>query len=572
MLGSIQVETVDVAALESLDGMMNAVVVNPYAEDDLDASVPLRLIDRLIYWTGEFQRQARIPVSRDHLRWLQPTAPPGGPLTVKVALPVASRQAVSLALNAAISMINSGLKPQKEAPPADAVAKTYARLSDSLKPLAAPGFNHLHLLDAAFRLRVPVTAIDSSKIRLGTGSRAHVVESTVTDETTAIGLSLSQDKLLTAHVLREIGLPVPKHALVTSADQALQVAQTLGYPVVVKPSNLDQGKGVWANLRSSDNLVAAYDHAKTLSNRILVEKHVPGFGHRLTVFRGELLAVLKRVPGGVVGDGQRSVEQLVAIRAEDPQVRRNLNLGRVKLDAEALAMLNEQRLTRNHVPASGEFIVLRRKDNISAGGTTVQLTPSDVHPDNRQLAVRAAKALYLDLAGVDVLIPDISVSWKVAGGVVCEVNGRPQFGPGQNGDNYLRLITQLTGGCPRIPVHLHICGDPETASDSARLETIRLRLGCQALSSRHGVWLDGICHATRFANSYSAARAALADRDIDSLVMSLSTPEIVANGLPVDLVNSITVSPMDTWPHNAQALLEDALRMTGYSRPDVQFE
>jgi cyanophycin synthetase len=572
MVGAIRVDRVDAINLDLLDEVMGRAILKPYACADQAAPIAYQLIDRLLYWVAEAQRQARIPVSHRH--WIRPMQPPASehPDTFELALQVTFRQATVTAFQEIARIINACLGAPSSSPPAEEWAQRLARLTENLKGLAPPGFNHLHITDAAYRLNLPVQTIMGSKLRLGTGSRAHIVDSTVTDETPVIGMTLSQDKWLTARVLGEIGLPVPRHELVTSASQALEMAHKLGYPVVVKPANLDQGKGVAANLRLDANVVSAYEAARKLSSRILVEQHVEGFGHRLTIHRGELIAALKRIPGGVLGDGQHSVAELLARQLLDPEVRRNLNMGRVQLDEEALAMLAEQGMAPDTIPAEGAFIQLRRRDNISAGGRTVPLSPADIHPDNLQLAIRAARAVYLDLAGVDLLIPDIALSWKTSGAIICEVNGRPQFGPGRDGDNYLRVLERLVGPQPRIPVHLYLCSDPQGDRSAARLDQLRTLTGSQAASSRHGVWLDGACCASGFANGYLAARAALSDRDVGSLVMALDLDDILAHGLPIDRVDSVVVSPLDHWPEKHRTLLDETLRLAGVRRRDVRFE
>ena len=573
MLGSIRVDVSVPVRLDAIEAVVNGALLKPFevADDSLPAA--LRLMHRLAYWLAEIQRQARIAVSHHHVVTTPEPAPVGAAgLEVQLAVPLASRAGTPLALNALISIINRCQAHPDAAPPAAAFAADFSRLAESLKPYAAPGFNRLHLIDAAFRLDVPVHVIDGQLIRLGQGARSRLVESTLTEQTPAIGHSVAQDKWLTARVLGEIGFPVPTHGLVGSAAEAVELARKLGYPVVVKPANLDQGLGVSANLRSDTSVRAAYEEARPLSPRILVEKHFDGFGHRLTLYKGQLIAALRRIPGGVQGDGQHSVQELLALQLQLPEVRRNLKMGRVSLDAQALAMLAEQGLSRDSVPPDGTFIALRRKDNISAGGRATPLQAADIHPDNLDLAVRACKALNLDLAGVDLLIADIAVSWRVAGGLICEINTRPQFGPGPEHDNYLRLLQAMMGPEVRIPVHLRLCGAAQTEDTTRQMETFRLRTGCHAWSQGSVVWRDGAPHAHGFANGLAAARAALGDKDIHSLAIGLTVDEIVRRGLPVNRLASISVSPTADWPEAARARLNEALWLTGFERNRVHFE
>jgi cyanophycin synthetase len=212
------------------------------------------------------------------------------------------------------------------------------------------------------------------------------MESSISDTTPALGMTLARDKWLTSRMLRTLGLPGTVNERVGSADDAVAKAQAMGYPVVIKPSDQDQGRGVTANLRSDAGVRAAYANATACSKSILIEKHVDGFGHRFTLCEGELIAVSKRIPGGVTGDGQHDVNALLALQLQDAAVRRSFAQGRIDLDDEALSLLAERGLTPQSVPAVGDFVLLRRRDNISAGGRVVHQDLAHIHPDNTLLA------------------------------------------------------------------------------------------------------------------------------------------------------------------------------------------
>src|SRR5690606_29777937 len=236
------------------------------------------------------------------------------------------------------------------------------------------------------------------------------------------------------------GLPVPRQQLVRDARRAVAAAERLGYPVVVKPLDANHGRGVSINLQDGGAVETAFEKAREHSRTVIVETFISGFDHRMLVIDGKLIAVAKRVPGHVVGDGQNPVEQLVEIANAEP--RRGIGnekvLTRIELDHQALRLRGLAGKTRDSVLAPGEILYLRSTGNLSTGGTAVDMTDV-VHPDNREMAIRAASAIGLDVAGIDFITPDISRSYREVGGAICEVNAAPGF----------RMHVAPTEGTPR---------------------------------------------------------------------------------------------------------------------------
>lgn len=574
--GILRVLPVPDSLLTALDQTAARFIIETLPPDLTDReaaeSAEERLVRRLVHWVCEVQRQARIALSaRTHVRRLPPKQ---GQQAVRyeIGVPVSSSNAFQLAFQFVARMINEVADDSgKPSGQGEHLESRFEKLVDSLKPHAMPGFNTVHILNAAYRQDYPVRTAPGGYILIGTGAWTRMLQSTMTDETSAIGMALAQDKWTTAHLLRSLGLPAADHVQVNSEDEAVAAARKFGFPVVIKPANLDQGNGVAANLRTEQNVRAAYAAARKLSPRILLERHFHGFGHRITLYKGELVTALRRIPGGVTGDGTLSIRALLEQRRNDPDVRKNLNYGRVTLDDEALAMLAECQMTPDSVPAAGEFVMMRRRDNISAGGTSEPVAASEIHPDNLRLARRAARALLLDLAGVDLLIPDISVSWKSSGALICEVNGKPQFGPGPEGTNYDRVLQGLMGNSARIPVRLLVSPDA-SAAHLALAHSMADRLDLQAVASCHGLWVDGDYLCPAFPSGHAAARAALDDRDIESLLIVLTPQEMAESGLPLDRVDAVHVARHGSWTDPLRQTLQMALHLAGSKTPDIIFE
>lgn len=421
--------------------------------------------------------------------------------------------------------------------------ESLGRLGKELKRYAPEALDAYNLIEAAWTLDVPVSRVVGNIFRFGTGCRARLLDSTFTDQTSAIGASIARNKLATAAVLRQGGLPTPDQHPVLDADSAVKAAGSLGYPVVIKPVAEDGGRGVFADLKNDDAVRSAFNEACVYSRDILVERHFRGQDYRIAVHEGVVIKIEQRVAGGVIGDGRSSVAELVAALQTTPRHQRHhRSTGKtlIAIDSEATGLLRDQELEATSVPALGRVVRLRRKNNISTGGEQIAVLIDDAHPDNLALARRAAELLQLDLAGVDLLIPDISVSWLESGAIICEVNAKPQIGAFTTPRIYVELLHKLVGEDARIPVHMLLTRDEDVRQ--AGLDTLMEEFSCNALSTPGGVWIDGQRLAGRFASGFAAARALSRERAARSALCVLPMTELERYGLPVDCLNSLRLA------------------------------
>jgi cyanophycin synthetase len=263
-------------------------------------------------------------------------------------------------------------------------------------------------------------APDYHYVQLGQGARQHRMLSGALSPESGIGRELATNKLLTLRVLSQLQLPAGKFAAVKDVPSALKQAESIGYPVVLKPVSSDKGRLVFANLRDAGELQAVLQGVRLDRERFMLQSFFQGEDHRLLVIDGKLVAAARRSPASVTGDGRHRIRELVEIENRDP--KRALGpLEAIVLDAEADRILAQQGCDRNSIPEAGRRIAIKANANISTGGTSVDVTPV-VHPDNARAAIRAAKALGLTVAGVDFICPDISKSWREVGGGICELN------------------------------------------------------------------------------------------------------------------------------------------------------
>ena len=267
-----------------------------------------------------------------------------------------------------------------------------------------------------------------SLVQFGHGIYQRRIQATITSETRHIAVEIASDKEETNQLLADLGLPVPQQLLVYNESEAERAATRIGFPVVVKPLDANHGRGVSINLSDAEAVITAWQKAREISRTVIIESYISGFDHRMLVINGELVAVSKRVPGHVVGDGKRTIADLVDLVNSDP--RRGIGhekvLTRIEFDHQAERLLAQAGYTRESVLPDGEVFYLRSTGNLSTGGTALDQTDA-VHPDNRDMAIRAALAIGLDVAGVDFISPDISQSFREIGGAICEVNAAPGF-------------------------------------------------------------------------------------------------------------------------------------------------
>jgi cyanophycin synthetase len=297
------------------------------------------------------------------------------------------------------------------------------------------------IVEEARRRGIPVRRLNSgSLVQLGLGANLRRVQAAMSDYTSAIGVEIAQDKDDTRRVLENVGLPVPQGGVAASGDAAVAIADEIGYPVLLKPLDSSQGRGISGRIDDEEGVRSAWAAARLHSRRVVVERYVEGRDHRVLVVDGRVVAVAERVPAHVVGDGRRGIGQLIAAANRDPRRGKghDRTLTRLPEDAQTERFLAARGLSLSSVPAPGEPVYLRATANLSTGGTSIDRT-DEIHPDNVTACEMAAGVVGLDIAGIDVLSPDISLPFRQNDAVIIEVNAAPG----------LRMHTHPTAGTPR---------------------------------------------------------------------------------------------------------------------------
>jgi len=382
---------------------------------------------------------------------------------------------------------------------------------------------------------------DYSLVQFGHGRYQKRIQATVTSETRHIAVEIASDKEQTNKILADLGLPVPRQELVRSPREAVRAANRIGYPVVVKPYNANHGRGVCINLGTDAEVEAAYATASQVTSKTcIVEKMIVGFDHRMLVVNGELIAVSKRVPGHVVGDGEHTIAQLVELVNADP--RRGIGhekvLTRLEIDHQAERLMAEGGVTLDTVLEAGRVFYLRSTGNLSTGGTAIDMTDT-CHHDNREMAKRAALAIGLDVAGIDFLCPDITKSYREIGGAICEVNAAPGFRmhvaptEGRPRDVAGPVMDMLfpPGAPARIPI-ASITGTNGKTTTARMLAHIHKMAGkTVGLTTTDGVYIDGERTVVGDMTGPTSASMVLRDPTVDLAVLETARGGLLRAGL-----------------------------------------
>jgi cyanophycin synthetase len=402
------------------------------------------------------------------------------------------------------------------------------------------------LIDAAEERNIPWLRLNEySLVQFGHGKYQQRIQATITSKTPHIAVEISCDKEDTSSLLRDLGLPVPTQIIVHSARAAVRAARKIGFPVVTKPLDGNHGRGVSINLTDEDQVTEGFETAlaSARGRSVALESYLTGFDHRMLAVNNKLVAVAKREPGHVIGDAKHTIEELVDIVNQDP--RRGIGhekvLTRLEIDKQAEELMSKAAYDKDTKLKDGEKFYLRATANLSTGGTATDVTDI-VHPDNRDMAERAIKAVGLDIGGVDFLTDDISRSYKEIGGGIVEVNAAPGFrmhvapSEGEPRDVSGAVMDMLfPADTPsRIPLAA-ITGTNGKTTTSRMLSHILKASGhIVGSTSTDGIYIDGHLTVKGDMTGPKSASIVLRDPGVDCAVLETARGGILRAGLGYD--------------------------------------
>jgi cyanophycin synthetase len=399
------------------------------------------------------------------------------------------------------------------------------------------------IVDAAARRGIPWARVGKgSVVQLGWGKHRRFIQAATTDMSSAVAVETSCDKDLTKLLLEQSSIPVPAGLTVKTEDEAAAALEALGAPVVVKPLDGRQGHGVSLNLSTAEEVRAAFRIAADYSHEVLVEELIRGRNYRVLVVGGEMVAASERLPCYVTGDGTHSVAELIEIANRDP-LRGDGHekpLTKIVVDEIALAHLRKNGLTPAHVPGAGETVTLRDSINLSTGGVARDVT-DEVHESVRVLCERAARAVGLDVCGVDLVLGDIGAPFEEGRGAVIELNASPGLrmhlfpSEGRPRDVGSEIVSMLfPAGDGRVPV-VSVTGTNGKTSVTRMIGHVLSNEGlCVGVTTTDGIWVGGRQVAKGDTTGPHSARTVLSDPTVEAAVLETARGGIVRRGLGYD--------------------------------------
>ncbi|MES2242709.1 MAG: cyanophycin synthetase [Pseudomonadota bacterium] len=414
------------------------------------------------------------------------------------------------------------------------------------------------IVDAAVARGIPYKRLTKgSLVQFGWGSRQRRIQAAELDATSAVSESIAQDKDLTKKLLLAAGVPVPMGQPVADPDEAWAAALQIGLPVVLKPQDGNQGKGVTVNIVDRDHLDIAF-RAAAEHGTVMVEKFLPGNDFRLLVVGNKLVAASRREPPQVLGDGLHTVRELVDIVNQDPRRGEGhaTSLTKIRFDDIAVARLLAQDLTPESIPARGRRVILRNNANLSTGGTATDVT-GDVHPDVAARAVAAAQMVGLHICGVDIVCESVLRPLEAQNGGVVEVNAAPglrmhlspSYGKGRAVGGAMINELFAPGDDGRVPV-VAVTGTNGKTTVTRLISHLLTASGLRCgMTNTDGVYVNGRQTDSGDCSGPKSARNVLMHPDVDAAVFEVARGGVLREGLGFDRCEVAVVTNVGTGDH-----------------------
>ncbi|MGZ3920797.1 MAG: cyanophycin synthetase [Bacteroidia bacterium] len=420
-------------------------------------------------------------------------------------------------------------------------------LNDLLDIRAAKklGATSAYILDAVKKRKIPFRRFDnSSLITLGYGSKQQKIRTAVTDTTSGLGIELAGDKDETKKILAEANCPVPKGILVYSEAGLRERIIEVKFPVVVKPLDGNHGRGVTTNIMDVEKAVFGFNIAKKISNAVILEEYIEGYDYRFLVINYKLVAVAKRAPAFIKGDGKSSIQQLVDKENKNPERGNDEKhvLAFIKIDDITRKILSDKKLTLDSIVPKGEIVILKDTANISAGGTAEDVTDI-VHPENIFMAERIAKMFNLNICGIDIMTravdipitPDVGAIIEVNAGPGLRMHSNPQGGKVRDVASPIVEMMFPLPASARIPI-IAVTGTNGKTTTTRLIAHLAKQAGHKpGFCTTEGIYIDGHLTYEGDCTGYMSALDVLFDPVIDFAVLECARGGILKSGLGFDV-------------------------------------
>jgi len=449
------------------------------------------------------------------------------------------------------------------------------------------GPSTLAIKEEAEKRGIPVLRLGrGSLLQLGYGKYSRRMEATITDNTGCISVDISCNKELTKELLATSGIPVPEGYLCYSLDDVIEYTSRLGYPVVIKPNDGNQGKGVSLNLKNEEDVITAFNIARTYSDEVILEKYIEGRHYRALIVNGRMIACAERIAAHVIGDGENSIRKLIEIENQNP-LRGDGHekpLTRIKIDSIIDLYLKKNKSNLDYVPEKGQAVYLRENDNLSTGGIAIDVT-DEIHQDNADIAINAAKIVGLDIAGIDITTKDIRQPMINDNGVVIEVNSAPGIrmhhyptkGKQRNVAKEVLDMLFPKGSKFSIPIISVTGTNGKTTTTRMIAKILQEKKYVVGMTTTSGIYINDKCIMKGDTTGPASAQALLMDKSVEAAVLETARGGLLNRGLGYDLadigiITNITedhlgidgINTLEELAH-VKALVAEAVKDTGYA-------
>lgn len=432
------------------------------------------------------------------------------------------------------------------------------------------------IVEAAKVRNIPARRLNAgSLVQLGQGIKQRRIWTAETDFTSAIAESIAQDKQLTKTMLKSAGIPVPEGREVDSPDDAWAAAQEIECAVVVKPVDANHGRGVFMDLTDEQQIKTAYTEALKEGSGVIVERFAHGNEHRLLVVGKHLVAGAAGDAAEVVGDGEHTIRQLIDLQINSDPRRgddESQPLNTVLVDALTTIEIERQGFRPDSVPASGVKVIVRRNDNLSRDVTDL------VHPTIAEHAVMAAQIVGLDIAGIDMVVEDISKPLEEQGGVIVEVNAgpgllmhlKPQTGKARPvGEAIVNHMYPDPADDGRIPI-VSVTGTNGKTTCTRLVNSILRAAGFHVgMTCTDGVSIDGRMIEQGDCAGPRSARNVLLNPLVNAAVFEVARGGILREGLGFDKCDVAVVTNIGEADHLGKAYIQSPDDMFKVKRTPV---
>lgn len=415
-----------------------------------------------------------------------------------------------------------------------------------------PGPSTASILREAAARDIPVIKLeDNSSWQLGYGCNQKRISATITSSTSYTAVDIVCNKENCRELLKSMSVPIAEGDAIGSIDQLKDTIEYLGFPLVIKPANGNQGRGVTTNITTVEQAENAFQYASTVCERVIVERHTPGYDYRLLMVDGKLAAAAKRTPAHVIGDGKSSIQELIDEVNRDPkrgEGHRNV-LTKIQVGQAAKLILSQKNYTLSTILDKDETLYLDYAANLSKGGTAEDIT-DHVHPDVVKVAARVSKITGLDICGIDLMAQTLTKPLAETGGVVLEVNAAPGFrmhlspsnGTPRNVASPVMDMLFPEGKSHRIPI-IAVTGTNGKTTTTRLISHIMKAAGRQVgCTTTDGIYVNGEQLMKGDCGGPKSARMILKDPTVDTAVLECARGGILRAGLGFDRCNVAVVT------------------------------